>query len=132
MGKAAKKEASKRVPFNWVRLKSMWDQGKSHLEMAKSLDSHFNPEGDDPTKSIRAKCSVAMNKGVMIDGKLVKFVRRNNSKKAMEPKKAAPKKATKRVSKRATPRAKPHKKAVPKPIQKQSSEAASIEPRPEA
>ena len=77
MGKITKKEAGKRVPFNWVRLKSMWDNGKSYLEMAKALDSHYNEDGDDPTKSIRAKCSVAMTKGIKLDGKLVRFKRRS-------------------------------------------------------
>jgi hypothetical protein len=79
MGKAATKESMKRVPFNWTRLKKMWDEGKSYGEMAKVLDSHYNADGDDPTKSIRAKCSVAMTKGVKLDGKVVRFKRRSKT-----------------------------------------------------
>jgi hypothetical protein len=77
MGKTSNKESMKRVPFNWAKLKKMWDEGRSYLEMAKVLDSHYNAQGDDPTKSVRAKCSVAMNTGVKIDGKLVRFKRRS-------------------------------------------------------
>lgn len=87
MGKM-KKEATTRVPFNWVRLKNMWDAGKSYSEISKALDAHYDPEGDDPTKSVRAKVSVAMNRGVTIDGKLVHFKRRSKvaAEKTTEPK----------------------------------------------
>jgi hypothetical protein len=71
-----KAETAKRVPFKWEKLKAMWDAGKSYAEMAKALDPHYAPEGDDPTKSIRAKVSVATNKGVSINGTLVHFQRR--------------------------------------------------------
>ena len=77
MGKTLTKESMKRVPFQWSRLQKMWNEGKSYLEMAKALDSHYNSDGDDPTKSIRAKCSVAMTTGVKIDGKIVRFKRRS-------------------------------------------------------
>ena len=77
MGKTATKESTKRVPFNWTKLKKMWDEGKSYVEMAKVLDSHYDPEGDDPTKATRARCSIAMTKGIMLDGKLVRFKRRS-------------------------------------------------------
>jgi hypothetical protein len=79
MGKTSTKENTKRVPFNWTKLKKMWDEGKSYLEMAKALDFHYNAQGDDPTKSVRAKCSVALTKGVKIDGKMVRFKRRSKS-----------------------------------------------------
>jgi hypothetical protein len=77
MGKTATKESMKRVPFNWAKLKTMWDRGCSYVEMAKALDSHYDAQGDDPTKSVRAKCSVAMTKGIKLDGKLVRFKRRS-------------------------------------------------------
>jgi hypothetical protein len=101
MGKITKKEAGKRVPFNWVRLKSMWDNGKSYLEMAKALDSHYNEDGDDPTKSIRAKCSVAMTKGIKLDGKLVRFKRRSkpHTDTVSKPKATATKQAKKPTTK---------------------------------
>jgi hypothetical protein len=91
MGKTATKESVKRVPFNWSRLKQLWDQGKTYLELAKTLDAHYNAQGDDPTKSVRAKCSVAMTKGVEIDGKIVRFKRRSkpHSEKEMKPKPSA-------------------------------------------
>ena len=68
MGRTSTKESMKRVPFNWTRLKKLWDEGKSYLEMAKALDSHYNPEGDDPTKATRARCSIAMTKGIVKGG----------------------------------------------------------------
>jgi hypothetical protein len=77
MATGTKSNTSKRVAFNWPKLKSMWDNGKSYLEMAKALDSHFNSQGDDPTKATRARCSIAMTKGVKIDGKLIRFKRRS-------------------------------------------------------
>lgn len=102
MGKTAIKESMKRVPFNWPKLKKMWDEGKSYVEMAKALDAHYNPDGDDPTKSIRAKCSVAMTKGIKIDGnKLVLFKRRSkpHSEKESKPKVTVTKKAKKATTK---------------------------------
>src|ERR1035437_7426480 len=118
MGKITKKEAGKRVPFNWVRLKSMWDGAKSYGEMAKVLHSHYNADGDDPTKSIRAKCSVAMTKGIKLDGKLVRFKRRSkpNTEKELKPKAMATKQAKKPTTK---PKQKPKvtvKKKAPKVV----------------
>src|ERR1035437_3018138 len=80
--KAAKKKAEPktRVAIPWGRLKQLWDAGKSYLEMAKATDTHFEPNKPDATKTTRAKISVAMNKGVTIDGKLVRFKRRERTK----------------------------------------------------
>ena len=96
MGKTVTKESMKRVPFNWPKLKKMWDEGKSYVEMAKALDSHYDPEGDDPTKATRARCSIAMTKGIQLDGKLVRFKRRSkpNTEKESKPKSTATKKPT--------------------------------------
>ena len=123
MGKTATKDSVKRVPFNWTKLKKMWDEGKSYLEMAKSLDSHYNSEGDDPTKSIRAKCSVAMTKGVKLDGKLVRFKRRSkpNTGKEAKPRPTA----TKQVKKPTT------KSKVQKPSVKKAAKVTIITPQPE-
>src|ERR1017187_10243583 len=101
MGKTLTKESMKRVPFQWSRLQKMWNEGKSYLEMAKALDSHYNADGDDPTKSIRAKCSVAMTKGIKLDGKLVRFKRRSkpNTEKELKPKAMATKQAKKPTTK---------------------------------
>ena len=102
MGKTATKESLKRVPFNWTKLKKMWDEGKSYLEMAKALDSHYNAQGDDPTKSVRAKCSVAMSKGIKLDGKLVRFKRRSKPHTEKESKPKATATATKQTKKPTT------------------------------
>jgi hypothetical protein len=48
--------------------------------MEKATDPHFDPNKPDATKTTRAKISIAMNKGVMIDGKLVCFKRRERTK----------------------------------------------------
>jgi hypothetical protein len=89
MGKTAKKpkaakpkkaEPKTRVAIPWGKLKQLWDAGKSYLEMAKATDPHFDPDKPDATKTTRAKISIAMNKGVMIDGKLVRFKRRERTK----------------------------------------------------
>jgi hypothetical protein len=61
----------------------LWDAGKSYLEMAKATDPHFDPNKPAATKTTRAKISVAMNKGVMIDGKLVRLKRRERTKKGV-------------------------------------------------
>jgi hypothetical protein len=120
MGKTATKESMKRVPFNWTRLKKMWDLGKSHLEMAKALDAHYNPDGDDPTKATRARCSVAMTKGILLDGKRVFFKRRSkpNTETVSKPKVTATKQAKKpttkpKVQKPKVTAKKPAKKVVP-------------------
>jgi hypothetical protein len=92
MGKIAKKpkaakpkkaEPTTRVAIPWGKLKQLWDAGKSYLEMAKATDPHFDPNKPDATKTTRAKISVAMNKGVMIDGKLVRLKRRERTKKGV-------------------------------------------------
>ena len=111
MGKTSTKGSTKRVPFNWTRLKKLWDEGKSYLEMAKALDSHYNAQGDDPTKSVRAKCSVAMTKGVKIDGKIVRFKRRS---KPQTDKESKPK-ATKQAKKPMTTKAQKPKATAKKP-----------------
>jgi hypothetical protein len=91
MGKTAKKpkaaktkkaEPTTRVAIPWGKLKQLWNAGKSYLEMAKATDPHF-----DPNKP--AKISVAMNKGVTIDGKLVHFKRRKRTKGSVVGKKAS-------------------------------------------
>ena len=109
----------KRVPFNWTRLKKLWDEGKSYLEMAKALDSHYNPEGDDPTKATRARCSIAMTKGIQLDGKLVKFKRRSkpHTEKDSKPK-AQPTKQTKKPTKKlkAQPKGQKPKAATKKVV----------------
>ena len=98
MGKIAKKpkaakpkkaEPTTRVAIPWGKLKQLWDAGKSYLEMAKATDPHFDPNKPDATKTTRAKISVAMNKGVMIDGKLVRFKRRERTKDGVVGKKAS-------------------------------------------
>jgi hypothetical protein len=70
-------------------LKQLWDAGKSYLEMAKATDPHFDSNKPDATKTTRAKISIAMNKGVMIDGKLVRFKRRERTKVSVAGKKAS-------------------------------------------
>jgi len=101
MGKKSAKESTKRVPFQWDRLKKMWDGGKSYIEMAKALDTHFNPDGDDPTKPTRARCSVAMTKGIMLGGKRVFFKPRSkpHTEKESKPKVTATKQAKKPATK---------------------------------
>ena len=98
MGKTAKKpktaktkkvEPITRVAIPWAKLKQLWDAGKSYLEMAKSTDPHFDPNKPNPTKTTRAKISIAMNKGVTIDGKLVRFKRRERTKGTVVGKKAS-------------------------------------------
>src|ERR1035438_601526 len=97
MGKTAKKKVAKtkkaepktRVAIPWGKLKQLWDAGKSYLEMAKATDPHFDPEKPDATKTTRAKISVAMNKGVTIDGKLVRFKRRERLKGSVVSKKVS-------------------------------------------
>jgi hypothetical protein len=98
MGKTAKKpkatkskkaEPKTRVAIPWGKLKQLWDAGKSYLEMAKATDPHFDPNKPDATKTTRAKISIAMNKGVMIDGKLVRFKRRERTKSSVVGKKAS-------------------------------------------
>jgi hypothetical protein len=127
MGKTATKESMKRVPFNWTKLKKMWDEGKSYLEMAKVLDSHYNADGDDPTKSIRAKCSVAMSKGIRIDNKVVRFKRRSkaHTDKESKPKATAP--ATKQAKK---PTTKP-KVQKPKVTAKKPAKVVPLTPSPD-
>jgi hypothetical protein len=102
MGKTAKKpkaakpkkaEPTTRVAIPWGKLKQLWDAGKSYLEMAKITDPHFDPNKPDPTKTTRAKISIAMNKGVTIDGKLVRFKRRERTKSSVVGKKASKGKA---------------------------------------
>jgi hypothetical protein len=102
MGKTAKKpkiaktkkaEPTTRVAIPWGKLKQLWDAGKSYLEMAKATDPHFDPNKPDATKTTRAKISVAMNKGVTIDGKLVRFKRRERTKGTVIGKKASKDKA---------------------------------------
>jgi len=56
--------------------------------MAKATDPHFDPQKPDATKTTRAKISVAMNKGVTIDGKLVRFKRKERTKGSVVGKKA--------------------------------------------
>jgi hypothetical protein len=102
MGKTAKKpkatktkkaEPKTRVAIPWAKLKQLWDAGKSYLEMAKATDPHFDPNKPDATKTTRAKISVAMNKAVTIDGKLVRFKRRERMKDGVVDKKASKGKA---------------------------------------
>jgi hypothetical protein len=124
MGKIVKQTA-KRVPFDWARLHKMWDQGKSYLEMAKALDSHYNVQADDPTKSVRAKCSVAMTHGVKLDGKIVRFKRRSkpHTEKEWKPKPTA----TKKVKKPSTK----SKVQKPKVTAKKLAKVVSLIPSPD-
>lgn len=87
--KAKKPEPITRVAIPWAKLKQMWDVGKSYLEMAKATDPHFDSNKPDATKTTRAKVSVAMNKGVTIDGKVVRFKRRERTKGTVVGKKAS-------------------------------------------
>ena len=87
--KTKKAEPTTRVAIPWAKLKQLWDSGKSYLEMEKATDPHFDPNKPDATKTTRAKISIAMNKGVMIDGKLVRFKRRERTKGTVVPKKAS-------------------------------------------
>jgi hypothetical protein len=91
--KAKKPESIARVAIPWAKLKQLWDAGKSYLEMAKATDPHFDVNNPDATKTTRAKISIAMNKGVTIDGKLVRFKRRERTKGAVVSKKASKNKA---------------------------------------
>ena len=86
--KAKKPEPKTRVAIPWGKLKQLWDAGKSYLEMAKATDPHFDSNKPDATKTTRAKISIAMNKGVTIDGKLVRFKRRERTKGSVIGKKA--------------------------------------------
>ena len=108
MGKTAKKpkvaktkkaEPTTRVAIPWGKLKQFWDAGKSYLEMAKATDPHFDSNKPDATKTTRAKISVAMNKGVTIDGKLVRFKRRERTKGTVVGKKASKGKAQSKPTK---------------------------------
>lgn len=122
MGKTATKGSSKRVPFNWQKLHKMWNENRSYLEMAKTLDSHYNPDGDDPTKSVRAKCSVAMTKGIKLDGKLILFKRRS---KPHTDKESKPKSTATKQAKKPTTKAKVQK---PKVTAKKPAKAVALTP----
>jgi len=125
---AKKKVIAARVSFQWNRLQTMWNAGKSYLEMAKALDSHFNEQGNDPTKATRARISIAVNKGIRINGKLVRFKRRSKApvekkSKAMSvkvkkvPAMTVPKKKSKATGKKAeTKPAATVKKVAPKKV----------------
>jgi hypothetical protein len=91
--KTKKAEPTTRAAIPWGKLKQLWDAGKSYLEMAKATDPHFDSNKSDATKTTRAKISVAMNKGVTIDGKLVRFKRRERTKVSVVGKKASKDKA---------------------------------------
>ena len=93
--KTAKKkpEPKTRVAIPWAKLKQLWDAGKSYLEMAKATDQHFDANKPDATKTTRAKVSIAMNKGATIDGKLVRFKRRERTKGSVVSKKVSKDKA---------------------------------------
>jgi hypothetical protein len=121
-----KKVSTKRVPFNWTKLKTMWDRGCSYGEMAKALDVHYKPDGDDPTKSVRAKCSVAMNAGVKIDGKIVRFKRRS---KPHTEKEARPKHTATKQAKKPTTKSKVQKPKVT--AAKKAAKVAVITPQPD-
>ncbi len=130
MGKTATKESMKRVPFNWTKLKKMWDEGKSYLEMAKVLDSHFDPESDDKTKATRARCSIAMTKGIKLDGKLVRFKRRSKPHTETVSKPKAKATATKQVKKPSTSKVqKPKPKATT--TAKKLAKAVPVTPSPD-
>jgi hypothetical protein len=133
MGKAAaKKQATKRLPFDWARLKQMAESGASILEMAQATDPHFrSSKSEDKTKPTRARLSIAANKGIRIEGRLVRFKRRVKQQvaKNSKPRKAAPKKATKNAASKPKPVV---KKGVQRAVQKPSVEPSSVEPKPEA
>src|ERR1035437_9878562 len=67
--------------------------------MSKATDPHFDPNKPDATKTTRAKISIAMNKGVTIDGKLVRFKRRERTKGTVVGKKASKDKAQSKSTK---------------------------------
>ena len=125
MGKTATKESMKRVSFNWQKLQKMWNEGKSYVEMAKALDAHYNPEGDDPTKATRARCSIAMTKGITLDGKVVRFKRRSTPQAQKESKPKA--RATKQV-KKPTIKSKIQK---PKASVKKTAKVVPLTPSPD-
>jgi len=132
--KAKKPEPKTRVAIPWAKLKQMWDAGKSYLEMAKSTDPHFDSNKPDATKTTRAKISIAMNKGVMIDGKLVRFKRRERTKGTVASKKASKDKPRSKPTKSkvvkistATEKAKKEVKAEPVKTA-EPSEAAELPP----
>ncbi|HWR35394.1 MAG TPA: hypothetical protein VN622_05935 [Clostridia bacterium] len=116
MGKAAKKEAPKRVPFDWAKLKKMAENGASIAEMASKTDRNYDPNSEDPCKPTRARLCIAANKGVRIDGRLICFKRSSSlqAKKATESK-ASLKKVTKATAKKSKPKTIPKPSVVPKP-----------------
>jgi hypothetical protein len=90
--------------------------------MAKSTDPHFDPNKPDATKTTRAKISIAMNKGVTIDGKLVRFKRRERTKGSV-----VGKKASKKMGKAKSTKAKAVKISTAK-TGKKEKEVKSAEP----
>jgi hypothetical protein len=133
--KAKKPEQMARVAIPWAKLKQLWDAGKSYLEMAKSTDPHFDPNKPDATKTTRAKISVAMNKGVTIDGKLVRFKRRERTKGTVVSKKATKdkpqSKSTKtKVVKISTPKTEKARKDVKAVPEKPAEPSEAAEPQP--
>jgi hypothetical protein len=125
MATGTKSNTSNRVAFNWPKLKKMWDEGKSYVEIAKALDSHYDPEGDDPTKATRARCSIAMTKGIVLNGKRVFFKPRSkpNKEKESKPKVAATKQTKKPTAK---PKAQKSKASAEK-----TAKVNSITPQPD-
>ena len=123
MATGTKSNTSKRVAFNWAKLKKMWDEGKSYLEMAKALDSHYQPQGDDPLKPTRARCSIAMTKGIKLDGKRVFFKRRSKPNTESKPKTTATKQAKKPTAK--------SKVQKPKVTAKRPAKAVTLTPSPD-
>jgi hypothetical protein len=144
MGKTAKKpkvaktkkaEPTTRVAIPWGKLKQLWDAGKSYLEMAKATDPHFDPEKPDATKTTRAKISIAMNKGVTIDGKVVRFKRRERSKdvaigkKASKGKPQSKSKKAKAVKSSTAKTVKKGKELKAEPV-KSTEPSEAVEPQP--
>jgi hypothetical protein len=125
MGKTSTKGSTKRVPFQWTRLKTMWDRGCSYGEMAKALDFHYNKDGDDPTKATRARCSIAMTHGVKIDGKVVRFKPRS---KPHTEKQSKPKATASKQVKKATTQTKVQK---PKAAVKKTAKVVPLTPSPD-
>jgi hypothetical protein len=129
MGKAAKKETPKRVPFNWAKLKKMAESGASIVEMAEATDPHYRTsKSDDKTKPTRARLSIAANKGVRIEGRIVRFKRRVKAQTEKQSKAKADSKKASNVAKPTAKKAKPN--AAPKPTVVAKPEEPK--PQPEA
>jgi hypothetical protein len=103
--------------------------------MAKATDPHFDPNKPDATKTTWAKISIAMNKGVAIDGKLVRFKRRERTKDSVIGKKTSKEKRkskptkVKAVKTSTTKTEKTRKEVKAEPV-KPTEPSEAAEPQP--